>query len=126
MRRQVATERDFLRAGDNGDAGQRYYAGLVKAAEAAHDLAIDPAHKREADRIEKAGGRIKRVVLDHEFKSIAASRMNRVEGPHQLIGAQNWPPNWTCQSSKISWRCPIWGSNTRTPPVSTSTGISRS
>ena len=80
----------------------------MKAAEAAHELAIDPAHKREADRIEKAGGRIKRVVLDHEFKSIAASRMNRVEGPHQLIGAQNWPPNWTCQSSKISWRCPIW------------------
>ena len=77
----TAKGRDFVRAGDDGDAGQRYYAGLVKPAEVAHDLAIYPAYKREADRIEKAGGRVKRVVLDYEFKSIAASRMNRVEGP---------------------------------------------
>lgn len=72
--------RDFLRAIEPAGGGQRYYAGLVKPAEVAHDLAIYPAYKREADRIEKAGGRIKRVVLDYEFKSIAASRMNRTEG----------------------------------------------
>ena len=54
------------------DSRQRYYAGLVKPAEVAHDLAIYPAYKREAERIEKAGGRIKRVVIDYEFKSIAA------------------------------------------------------
>jgi hypothetical protein len=73
--------RDFLRSTEVGSTGQRYYAGLVKPAEVAHDLAIYPAYKREAERIEKAGGRIKRVVLDYEFKSVMASRMNRVEGP---------------------------------------------
>ena len=73
--------RDYLRSVEPAGTGQRYYAGLVKPAEVAHDLAIYPAYKREADRIEKAGGRIKRVVLDYEFKSIAASRMNRTEGP---------------------------------------------
>ena len=73
--------RDFLRSAEAGDSGQRYYAGLVKPAEVAHDLAIYPAYKREAERIEKAGGRIKRVVLDYEFKSVMARRMNRVEGP---------------------------------------------
>jgi DNA-binding MarR family transcriptional regulator len=73
--------RDFLRAIAPEDDPQRYYAGLVKPAEVAHDLAIYPAYKREAEQIEKAGGRIKRVVLDYEFKGIAASRMNRTDGP---------------------------------------------
>ena len=73
--------RDYLQTLGPDGCRQRYYAGLVKPAEVAHDLAIYPAYQREAERIEKAGGRIKRVMLDYEFKSIAASRMNRVEGP---------------------------------------------
>src|SRR5262249_58033535 len=73
--------RDYLRSVEPAGTGQRYYAGLVKPSEVAHDLAIYPAYQREAERIEKAGGRIKRVVLDYEFKSIAASWMNKVEGP---------------------------------------------
>jgi hypothetical protein len=77
----TAKGREFLRSAEPEGNRQRYYAGLVKPAEVAHDLAIYPAYQREVERIEKAGGRVKRVVLDYEFKSIAASRMNRVEGP---------------------------------------------
>ncbi len=64
----------------SGSGAQRYYSGLVKPAEVAHDLAIYPAFKREAEDIERAGGRVKRVVLDYEFKSIAARAMNREDG----------------------------------------------
>jgi hypothetical protein len=73
--------RDYLRSLEPEDSRQRYYAGLVKPAEVAHDLAIYPAYQREAELITRAGGRIKRVVLDYEFKSIAASRMNQADGP---------------------------------------------
>jgi hypothetical protein len=76
--------RDYLRSQAAENSRQRYYAGLVKPSEVAHDLAIYPAYQREAERIEKAGGRIKRVVLDYEFKSIAASWMNKVEGPDKV------------------------------------------
>jgi hypothetical protein len=63
-----------------GSGAQRYYAGLVKPAEVAHDLAIYPAFKTVAREIERDGGRVKRVVLDYEFKSIAARAMNRRDG----------------------------------------------
>ena len=109
-----------------GRQRQRYYAGLVKAGRTGARSGDLSGIQTGGGPIEKAGGRIKRVVLDHEFKSIAASRMNRLEGPTRPTGAQNWPPNWSCQSSKITWRCPICGSNTRTPRARNSTGISRS
>jgi hypothetical protein len=73
--------RDYLRSVEPEGSRQRFYAGLVKPAEVAHDLAIYPAYQRAAERIEKAGGRVKRVVLDYEFKSVAARRMNQVDGP---------------------------------------------
>jgi hypothetical protein len=48
--------------------GQRIYAGLVKRAEIAHDAAIYRMYHAERRQIEAAGGRVKRVVLDFEFK----------------------------------------------------------
>jgi hypothetical protein len=48
--------------------GQHVYAGFVKPAEVAHDAAIYRMYQAEAEQIEQAGGRIRRVVLDYELK----------------------------------------------------------
>ena len=48
--------------------GQHVYAGFVKPAEVAHDAAIYRMYQAEAQQIEQAGGRIRRVVLDYELK----------------------------------------------------------
>ena len=47
---------------------QHVYAGFVKPAEVAHDAAIYRMYQAEAEQIEQAGGRIRRVVLDYELK----------------------------------------------------------
>ena len=69
---------DSLR--DAGDP-QRFWAGLVKPSEIGHDAAIYPACKEEVEAIEKAGGKVRRVVLDYELKSAINSRMNQKHGP---------------------------------------------
>lgn len=55
---------------------QRYYSRVVKPREIRHDLAMYPAFLREAKSISARGGHIQRVVLDYEFKSAMAKRMN--------------------------------------------------
>lgn len=70
-----------LRSQQSNSDPQRYWAGMVKPNEIEHDLAIYPAYQKEAEEIRKAGGNIRRVVLDYEFKSEVNRRMNRVEGP---------------------------------------------
>jgi hypothetical protein len=47
---------------------QVIYAGFVKPAEVRHDAAIYRMYQAEKERIEDAGGRIRRVVLDYELK----------------------------------------------------------
>jgi len=47
---------------------QKVYAGFVKAREVHHDAAIYRMYHTEASQIERAGGRIRRVVLDYELK----------------------------------------------------------
>jgi hypothetical protein len=47
---------------------QRIYAGFVKPAEVHHDAAIYRMYQVEANKIEHAGGRVRRVVLDYELK----------------------------------------------------------
>ena len=59
------------------DDNQRFHSGLVKPRELEHDAAIYPAYKDAADAIEKAGGKVERVVLDYELKGIINSEMNR-------------------------------------------------
>lgn len=47
---------------------QAVYHGLVKPREAKHDADLYRLYHKEADRIERAGGRPLRVILDHELK----------------------------------------------------------
>lgn len=51
-----------------GSAQQRLYAGFVKPNEVKHDLAILRMYQAHADKIARAGGAIRRVVLDFELK----------------------------------------------------------
>jgi DNA-binding MarR family transcriptional regulator len=47
---------------------QRFYHGFVKNREAKHDTALYRLYHQEIERIAKAGGRVRRVVLDYELK----------------------------------------------------------
>ena len=47
---------------------QAIYHGLVKPREAKHDADLYRLYHKEADRIERAGGRPVRVILDYELK----------------------------------------------------------
>lgn len=52
-----------------GLSDQRIYAGLVKPAEEVqHDAAIYRMYQSESKRIERGGGRVRRIVLDYELK----------------------------------------------------------
>lgn len=57
------------------DEAQEFYAGFVKPGELAHDSALYRVYQAEAERIEKEGGRIDRVVLDYELKARIYSRL---------------------------------------------------
>jgi hypothetical protein len=52
----------------DGGAGQQIYAGFVKAREARHDAAIYRMYQAEVARLEEAGARIRRLILDYELK----------------------------------------------------------
>jgi hypothetical protein len=73
--------RNILASQRSMDDLQRFHVGLVKPNELAHDAAIYPAYKREAEAIEKTGGRVTRAVLDFELKAHINREMNRPEGP---------------------------------------------
>lgn len=57
--------------------GQRMYTGLVKPKELAHDAALYRVAQLESARITRAGGRIRRIVMDAELKGEVASARNR-------------------------------------------------
>jgi hypothetical protein len=56
---------------------QTYYAEAVKPRELAHDARLYAAFRAEADRIERDGGRVTRIVLDHELKRDYQQYLNR-------------------------------------------------
>ena len=56
---------------------QQYHAGLVKPKELAHDVQLYRAYRAESARIEHAGGRVTRVVLDYELKRDYQQFLNR-------------------------------------------------
>ena len=60
--------KELLRLRRQGDPSQALYAGLVKPAEVRHDAAIYRMFQAEKLKIERSGGRIRRVVLDYELK----------------------------------------------------------
>ena len=47
---------------------QEIYSGFVKPREAKHDAELYRVYQREEDRIERSGGRVRRVLLDFELK----------------------------------------------------------
>ncbi|MCE5306087.1 MAG: hypothetical protein LLG20_00440 [Acidobacteriales bacterium] len=66
------------------DAGdQELYDGFVKPREIVHDAALYRMFQQEVERIERDGGKVRRVVLDYELKKRAYS---------PLAKARNLPP----------------------------------
>ena len=61
--------RDMTRQTSGLPDNQRFYAGLVKPREVEHDSQIYRAYLKEAERIERDGGKNLRVQLDFELKS---------------------------------------------------------
>jgi len=62
--------------GAHGQA-QEYHAGLVKPRELGHDVQLYRAYRAELARIDEAGGRVTRVVLDYELKRDYQQFLNR-------------------------------------------------
>lgn len=63
--------RDLLDAAQDRslDDRQRYYAGVARRPEIAHDAHLYRAYARAAEGITSRGGRVRRIVLDYELKS---------------------------------------------------------
>ena len=60
-----------------GGRAQQYHAGLAKPREIAHDAQLYRLFQAEAERIEREGGRVTRVVLDAELKRDYQRFLNR-------------------------------------------------
>jgi DNA-binding PadR family transcriptional regulator len=52
----------------DGESGQTFYAGAVKARELSHDAQVYRAYLRVEERLRTEGARVSRVVLDYELK----------------------------------------------------------
>lgn len=52
----------------DGEAPQEFYSGVAKTRELAHDVRVHRAYLDAAERLVADGGRVRRVVLDHELK----------------------------------------------------------
>jgi hypothetical protein len=74
---------------DGADVTRRYLAppdqtihwGLVKPREQEHDVALYRMAQAESRRIERAGGTVRRVVLDAELKGAVAAQRNAPDAP---------------------------------------------
>lgn len=79
--------RDLLeshRRATNGHVQQNYHTGLVKPRELGHDAQLYRVFQAEAAKIEGAGGRIDRVVVDYELKREYQRFLNRPDhGDHE-------------------------------------------
>ncbi len=64
--RQISRDR-------TGEPAQELYSDFVKPREIVHDSALYRMYMAETARIEKSGGRVRRVVLDYEMKKRAYS-----------------------------------------------------
>jgi DNA-binding MarR family transcriptional regulator len=65
--------RDTVRRSTETESAQAIYHGFVKPREVVHDAALYKMFQAEAARIERNGGRVRRVVLDYELKKRAYS-----------------------------------------------------
>jgi hypothetical protein len=71
-----------------GDASQAIYSGFVKPREVVHDAALYKMFQAEAARIERDGGRVRRVVLDYEMKKRAYAPLARARDLEPLAYAE--------------------------------------
>jgi hypothetical protein len=58
---------------------QALYQGFVKPREARHDAAIYRLYQQESARIEKAGGKVQRVILDFELKRSVNHKLAKLQ-----------------------------------------------
>lgn len=70
------------------DTAQALYTGFVKPREVVHDAALYRMYLAEAERIEREGGRIQRVVLDYELKKRAYSPLAKAHDLPPLAYAE--------------------------------------
>src|SRR5467141_2596097 len=61
---------------------QEIYTGFVKPREAKHDAELYQVYQKEEDRIERRGGRVRRVLLDFELKKKVNRDLTRL-GPEK-------------------------------------------
>jgi hypothetical protein len=61
---------------------QEIYAGFVKLREVKHDAELYRVYQKEEDRIERRGGRVRRVLLDFELKKKVNRDLTRL-GPER-------------------------------------------
>jgi hypothetical protein len=64
--------RDLLEARrlpDSRDAQQKFYAGIRKPRELAHDARVHAAYERAVEKLEGQGARVRRLVLEEELKA---------------------------------------------------------
>jgi hypothetical protein len=71
----------FLEATRSKDSKSRQalYHGFVKPREARHDAAIYRLYQQESARIEKAGGKVQRVILDFELKRSVNHKLAKLQ-----------------------------------------------
>ena len=65
---------------------QEIYSGFVKPREAKHDAELYRVYQREEDRIERRGGRVRRVLIDFELKKKVNRDLTR-------LGPQRYDPD---------------------------------
>lgn len=80
--------RDIVRRSMTTESGQAVYHGFVKPREVVHDAALYRMFQAEAGRIERNGGRVRRVVLDYELKKLAYSPLAKASDLPPLAYAE--------------------------------------
>ncbi len=70
-----------LKAQQDFHDDQRYWSNLPRANNVGHDLEVYRAFKQERAAIELAGGKVQRVLIEDELKSLAFKKLNRPGGP---------------------------------------------
>jgi DNA-binding MarR family transcriptional regulator len=80
--------RDIIRRSMTAESGQAIYHGFVKPREVVHDATLYKMFQAEAVRIERNGGRVRRVVLDYELKKRAYSPLAKARDLTPLAYAE--------------------------------------
>src|SRR2546429_1166187 len=74
--------RRFMQRSGRVPNEQEIYAGFVKSREAKHDAELYRVYQKEEDRIERRGGKVRRVLLDFELKKKVNRDLTRL-GPER-------------------------------------------